>query len=91
MLNGTVTGAPRASFVPALSGRPGAETSTALNAMFPVKTCETSSPTIGSAKSMTSVHRPEIGSSAYAVSDVPWDPLIEFWPYPPTLPFGSIR
>ena len=55
-------------------------TLTALNATFPLNGWDSSSPTTGSAKSMTSVQVPLIGLAAYAVSDVPLVPLMEFWP-----------
>src|ERR1700735_1654850 len=61
MVTGTVTGVPAASVVDALCGRPTALTVTSLNLMLPVNGWETSSPTIGSAKSTTSVQLPGAG------------------------------
>src|ERR1700691_4061009 len=61
MVTGTVTGTPAASFVAALSGRPAALALVSLNLTLPVNGWETSSPTIGSAKSTISVQTPGTG------------------------------
>ena len=63
IVTGTVTGAPAASVVPALSGSPAALALTSLNSMLPVNGWDTSSPTTGSAKSTMSVQVPATGLS----------------------------
>ena len=52
-----------------LFGRPAALTLTLFNLMLPLKGCEISLPTTGSAKSTISVQVPGAGFRVYAVSD----------------------